>query len=260
MTLVKCRRVPGPYRLPMIDSAALAAIRHNPLLSGLGDAEQSVLVSLGTTTGFPTGTVLYERGDAAWHLFVVVEGTIAAPTSPTKPAPRSHSIRYRRGTVPASSCWCSDSHYYMSARVITDALVFSIESRRLSRFLDQRFDLVLGMLVGMSTRLRGLIREITALKMASTAERLGISRWNWPKPAYRPAQASSEARPDRRHAAVRQADAGPETRHAAGKPVARLRQTSPVRRSGFRPDPGRDRRPCRTARRSASRNRRRPDP
>jgi CRP-like cAMP-binding protein len=29
------------------------------------------------------------------------------------------------------------------------------------------------MLVGMSTRLRGLVREITALKMASTAERLG---------------------------------------------------------------------------------------
>ena len=157
----------------MIDSAALAAIRHNPLLSGLEDAEQSVLVSLGATTRHPAGTVLYERGDAARHLFVVVEGTIALYV-PDEPGTTVPLYPLSPGDSAGEESLAPDSHYDMSARVITDSMVFSIESRRLSRLLDQRFDLVLGMLVGMSTRLRGLVREITALKMASTAERLGI--------------------------------------------------------------------------------------
>jgi hypothetical protein len=46
----------------MTDPSVLAAIRHNPLLSGLGDAEHAVLVSLGVTTRLPAGTILYERG------------------------------------------------------------------------------------------------------------------------------------------------------------------------------------------------------
>jgi CRP-like cAMP-binding protein len=157
----------------MIDSATLAAIRHNPLLSGLGDAEQSVLVSLGATTGLPAGTVLYERGDAARHLFVVVEGTVALYV-PDEAGATVPLYPLSPGDSAGEESLAPDSHYDMSARVITDSMVFSIESRRLSRLLDQRFDLVLGMLVGMSTRLRGLVREITALKMASTAERLGI--------------------------------------------------------------------------------------
>jgi CRP-like cAMP-binding protein len=157
----------------MIDSAALTAIRRNPLLSGLDDAEQSVLVSLGATTRLPAGTVLYERGDAARHLFVVVEGTVALYV-PDEPGATVPLYPLSPGDSAGEESLALDSRYDMSARVITDALVFSIESRRLSRLLDQRFDLVLGMLVGMSTRLRGLIREITALKMASTAERLGI--------------------------------------------------------------------------------------
>jgi CRP-like cAMP-binding protein len=157
----------------MIDSAALTAIRRNPLLSGLDDAEQSVLVSLGATTRLPAGTVLYERGDAARHLFVVVEGTVALYV-PDEAGATVPLYPLSPGNSAGEESLAPDSHYDMSARLITDALVFSIESRRLSRLLDQRFDLVLGMLVGMSTRLRGLIREITALKMASTAERLGI--------------------------------------------------------------------------------------
>ena len=49
----------------MNDPAILNAIRHNPLLSGLGDAEHAVLISVGAITRLPAGTVLYERGEAA---------------------------------------------------------------------------------------------------------------------------------------------------------------------------------------------------
>jgi CRP-like cAMP-binding protein len=156
----------------MNDSAILTAIRHNPLLSGLGDAEHAVLISIGAITRFPAETVLYERGEAARHLFVVVEGTVAlyvpdesgvaVPLYPLSP-----------GDSAGEESLAPETCYDMAARTMTEAVVFSIESRRLTRILDQRFDLVLGMLVGMSTRLRGLVREITALKMASTAERLG---------------------------------------------------------------------------------------
>jgi len=157
----------------MIDSAVLTAIRHNPLLSGLGDAEHAVLVSLGTTTRLPTGTVLYERGEDARYLFVVVEGTVALYV-PDEPGATVPLYPLSPGDSAGEESLAPESRYDMAARVMTEAVVFSIEGRRLARILDQRFDLVLGMLVGMSTRLRGLVREITALKMASTAERLGI--------------------------------------------------------------------------------------
>jgi CRP-like cAMP-binding protein len=156
----------------MNDSAILTAIRHNPLLSGLGDAEHAVLISVGTITRFSAGTVLYERGEAAHHLFVVVEGTVALYV-PDEPGVAVPLYPLSPGDSAGEESLAPESCYDMAARAMTEAVVFSIESRRLARILDQRFDLVLGMLVGMSTRLRGLVREITALKMASTAERLG---------------------------------------------------------------------------------------
>jgi CRP-like cAMP-binding protein len=157
----------------MNDSAILTAIRHNPLLSGLGDAEHAVLVSAGAITTHPAETVLYERGEAAMHLFVVIEGTVALYV-PDEPGATVPLYPLSPGDSAGEESLAPAARYDMTARVITEAVVFSIESRRLARILDQRFDLVLGMLVGMSTRLRGLVREITALKMASTAERLGI--------------------------------------------------------------------------------------
>jgi CRP-like cAMP-binding protein len=156
----------------MNDSAILTAIRQNPLLSGLGDAEHAALISVGAITRFAAGTVLYERGEAAHHLFVVVEGTVALYI-PGEPGVAVPLYPLSPGDSAGEESLAPEARYDMAARAMAEVVVFSIESRRLARILDQRFDLVLGMLVGMSTRLRGLVREITALKMASTAERLG---------------------------------------------------------------------------------------
>src|SRR5690349_3319294 len=77
LTSVKPLSPDGPYCLPMIDPALLAALRRNPLLSGLGAAEHAVLAAVGNTVRLPGGSVLYERGEDARRLFLVVDGAVA---------------------------------------------------------------------------------------------------------------------------------------------------------------------------------------
>ncbi|UEM06329.1 Crp/Fnr family transcriptional regulator [Skermanella rosea] len=150
----------------------LAAFRQNPLLSGLGVAEHAALASLGTVDTFPVGTVLYARGDPASRLFLVVEGTVGLEM-PDDGGAMIPLDMLAPGDCAGEESLAVSACYDTVARAVTDAVAFSIDSRRLVRVLEQRFDLVLGMLVGMSARLRGIVQEITALKMASTAERLG---------------------------------------------------------------------------------------
>jgi CRP-like cAMP-binding protein len=154
-------------------TALIKSLRACRLFRGITEPDVSKLTQQAAVERYQAGDILFRRDDAAERFFVVLEGRVALhldgegdPSGVARIAGPGESF--------AEACICGLGSYFVTAEALARTTVVAIQREPLRALLEQRFDLVLAMLGEMSFRLRGLVRQITDLKMKTTAQRLAV--------------------------------------------------------------------------------------
>ncbi len=146
-------------------------LRECPLFSRISMEDLEPLMGDAVLERHAAGTVLFHQGDRADRFFVILHGRVVLYVGEEHDAPSIAGI-IGPGQTFAEAAICGQGVYPMTAEMLEPTEVVAIPGEPFCRLLEQRFDLVLSMLGEMSLRLRGLLRQITDLKMKTTAQRL----------------------------------------------------------------------------------------
>lgn len=154
-----------------MDGDVLNAARRNPLFAALPAEEIVWLLKDAALTGFQEGELVIRQdapGDA-FHL--IVSGHVALFLD--------HESRGAMildllgvGSAIGEEVVLEGGTYLASARAQRGTRTLAVGREPFRRHLESRFDLMQAMLATLSGRLRGLVQEITELKLKSTTERL----------------------------------------------------------------------------------------
>lgn len=154
-----------------MSSETLDALRAHPLFGALSAAHLSALLDDPEVQVFAEGETLFQQGDPARRLFVIMQGMVELVIEPPGQAPEVLARLVEGETVGADSLLPGGRHA-ATARVAEPTLAAVVSSAGLLTLLETDFDLALAMLAEMAGSLRGQIKEITELKLQSTTERL----------------------------------------------------------------------------------------
>lgn len=147
------------------------ALRKTPLFSGLPDDEVLQLTRDAQVETHPDGDVLFRAGEAAESFFVVMDGHVELFIEEAG----RHNVLEVAGKgllLGEAALFLDGKGYPHGARTVGYAKLLVVPAAPFLTLLEGRFDLTLRMLGSMSMRLRGLIEQITRLKLKSTAQRL----------------------------------------------------------------------------------------
>jgi CRP/FNR family transcriptional activator FtrB len=148
----------------------LAQLSQTPLFAGLAEAEVKLLLSGAWSESHADGETLFARGEAADGFFLLLDGHVELFVAE---AGRSTVLDVAKGgAVLGEAALFVDGRHPHSARVVGYAKLLAVPRGPFLAVLDRRFDLAQRMLGSMSIRLRGLVGQISALKLKSTAQRL----------------------------------------------------------------------------------------
>ncbi len=156
----------------MNDAQRLAALRRCPLFADLDARALEALAAEAVHLRAAPGKPLFQAGEPAVALMVIVEGRVELSLADAQGEARTLDL-LGAGECLGEDCLVEGSPHGVTARAVVPTTVLRFDAERLLDCLGQRFDVVLGLLAGMSARLRTLVQEITLLKMSNTTERLG---------------------------------------------------------------------------------------
>jgi CRP/FNR family transcriptional activator FtrB len=142
-----------------------------PLCACLPAEQLRDVAGTATVVRHATGDILFRKGETADQFFVVLEGRVALYLDSAQDLTSIARI-VGPGETFAEAAICGLGKYPVTAEVLAPAALVAVPSEPFCRLLEQRFDLVLSMLGQMSMQLRGLVRQISDLKMKSAAQRL----------------------------------------------------------------------------------------
>lgn len=150
------------------DPRLLADLARTPLFMGFRAAELQLLIGGAVMESHPDGTMLFSRGEAAEGFFLLLDGHVElfVPEKATV-----LDVAFAPALLGEAALFV-DGHYLHSGRVVGYARVLRIPGAAFLAALAERFDLAQRMLASMSVRLRGLVNQISELKLKSTAQRL----------------------------------------------------------------------------------------
>ena len=149
----------------------IEALRKTPLFSGLPDDELLQLTRDAQVETHPDGDILFRAGDAAESFYVVMDGHVELFIEEAG----RHNVLEVAGKgllLGEAALFLDGKGYPHAARTVGYAKLLAVPAAPFLKLLEARFDLTLRMLGSMSMRLRGLIEQITRLKLKSTAQRL----------------------------------------------------------------------------------------
>ena len=122
---------------------------------------------------FPKGTVLFEEGESADFLHVLLEGSVELS---------AHAADARNGTV-VEILWpidcfilaavLTDKPYLMSARTLQPSRVLMLEAGNVRRRVAEDIELALIMMGALAGHFRRMVRQIKDLKLRNGTQRLG---------------------------------------------------------------------------------------
>ncbi|OAN51091.1 protein kinase [Paramagnetospirillum marisnigri] len=152
-------------------SDAISALRKNQLFAPLPQAELAQLLDGHRVMSFAEGAELFSEGDRAEHLFLILSGQVTLVPSASTGATAA-TIRLIEGDTAGEEAVLTGMPYCATARALSPTSVMAIPAATLMTHLERHFETAIGMISAMATHLRDRVREITELKMQSTAERL----------------------------------------------------------------------------------------
>lgn len=156
----------------MIRANDVADLKGTELLSVLTDSSFSQIVEGCLVQRLPPGAVLFEEGDRADFLYVVLEGRIALVAD--GPDDREAVIEiFAAGEVLIAPAVILDLPYLMSARVTEAARVAMLPAANFRRAMAEDPAVSLAMAQILARHWRILVAQIKELKLRSTTERIG---------------------------------------------------------------------------------------
>jgi len=162
-------------RLPADDVDSLPviqALRATPLLRDLGDPVMDRLASISKIMFVAAGIEVCRQGEPADHLFIVLEGQLAASASTANgisavveviPAGRAIGLATLLARLPRLT----------NARTVVPCRLLSIDASGLLVLVEQESSLVTVLLRAEAQDFRALVRQVCDLKLRTTAQRLG---------------------------------------------------------------------------------------
>ncbi len=157
-------------RITPLGRDVLAELSLTPLLAGLAEGEARLLLSDAWTESRSDGDILFARGGVAVGFFLLLDGHVELFV---EEGGRSTVIEIaQRPAILGEAALFVDGRHPLSARVVGHARLLAVPRGPFLAVLDRRFDLAQRMLGSMSVRLRGLVGQISELKLKSTAQRL----------------------------------------------------------------------------------------
>lgn len=143
-----------------------------PLLAGVDEAALSMLLQEARVESCRDGVELCTQGALADRFFIVLDGHVELYLEDG--GRRSVIEVADKSSIVGEAALFEDGHYAHSARVVGHARILVLYSTPFLATLALRSDVALRMLAAMSIRLRGLVQQITQLKLKTTAQRLAV--------------------------------------------------------------------------------------
>lgn len=150
-----------------MDSDTLGAMRRSLLFSAVPAGDFAILLDGHDTLALEDGEVVFAEGTPADFLFVVLSGDILLDPSAAAP-----QLRLSAGDTAGEEAVLTGTPHAVTARAAGPASVLALPAGTLMTYLESHFDVAIAMISAMAGHLREQVREITELKMQSTAERL----------------------------------------------------------------------------------------
>jgi CRP/FNR family transcriptional activator FtrB len=154
-----------------MNSGAVSILKRNPLFTALPLAEINSLLDGHDLRQLTEGDTLFHHGDAARSLFLILEGEVillAAGCTETL-LPMMHLTT---GETVGEEAVLTGMPHCATARAVSNATIIAIPAASLMTYLEHHFQVAITMISNMAAHLREQVKEITELKMQSTAERL----------------------------------------------------------------------------------------
>jgi CRP/FNR family transcriptional activator FtrB len=130
------------------------------------------LAGISTIVTTPEGVELCHQGKPAEHLYIVLEGQLAAfNTAPNGTTAVVEVVR-TGGTLGLATLLAGLPRL-VSVRTITPCRLLSIEAKGLLTLVAEEASLVTALLRAEAQEVRALVRQVCDLKMRTTAQRLG---------------------------------------------------------------------------------------
>ena len=148
-------------------------IRQLPLLTQLPPNMLDVVLTEASITRYEVGETLFHQGGNPDYLHVILDGEVCLYGIGSDGSETIMEIM-KHGDEFISAAVLTNLPYLMEARALTSSRVMLLPAERLRRDLRSIPDLAQAMLTSLSSHYRALIREVKALKLKSTGQRLGL--------------------------------------------------------------------------------------
>ena len=157
-----------------MDADLVRTVAQSPFLSLLSPADLQRLVGYGTLARFEAGAVLFAAGDAADRFHIVLEGSVGLCAPAGTPSANDSVLMDMLvpGDAAGEEAVFERGAHGFTARTLLPTRTLAVGADPFFAHLDDRFEVALALLAGASARLRGMIHEITELKLRCTTRRL----------------------------------------------------------------------------------------
>ncbi|MFA7430001.1 MAG: Crp/Fnr family transcriptional regulator [Rhodospirillaceae bacterium] len=153
---------------PTADAQAFAALSALPLFRRLPEPVRRGMAAASTVRTVAPGSVIASPGAAATEMFVILEGYVKL----TVPAGTIDVVG--AGTVVGESAVTGLGTYPTGAIALDSVRLVAIDGAAARGLLGDDVSLVLRMMGGLSASLRGLLAQVTDLKLKTTTQRLAM--------------------------------------------------------------------------------------
>ncbi|CAO3433127.1 Crp/Fnr family transcriptional regulator [Azospirillum doebereinerae] len=154
-----------------MDGALARTIADSPVLGQLSDADRAHLLTYSGEQAFGQGSPLFLRGQPATAFYLVLSGTVGLTMAENGTCSNVVDI-VGPGHLVGEEAVLDCGRHTTSAYALLPVSAVAIQAEPFFAHLQDRFEVVQAMMAGASARLRGLILEITELKLQSTTRRL----------------------------------------------------------------------------------------
>ncbi len=149
----------------------IPVLKRNALFAGLLPEDLARLAENAECVSCEASTTLFRQGEPADRFFLLLDGRVGLYLDRVEEMACLARI-VRPGETFAEACICGQGTFPVTAKVLRQSSVVAIPGGNLLSLMEQHPHFLLKMLSEMSLRLRGLVRQITDLKMKTTAQRL----------------------------------------------------------------------------------------
>lgn len=156
-----------------ITDSDLQLLNKVPLLCELPPSTLAAVTSAGLVQRQPRGAILFNQGESADFLHVLLEGQVGLIGVSPDGAETVVEIM-KPGEVFIAAAVLTDRPYLMTAKVLQPARLLLLPAEQLRADLRRNPELAIAMLTSLSMHFRMLVREVKNLKLKSAAQRLGV--------------------------------------------------------------------------------------